>query len=355
MLPELLTAWGATAAWSIFEPVLKKLALDVVNDTAKNCVKKSFGNVFITEPVIKATGRAIKELLDLLEYELDVDEDTNTEDLIELRRAVSSFLDQPPVREAIASLLKEPYPLDHAIFALAWEAVEDAPPLPDNFSWQRISRGFKKKTKSIRDSIPELKAVFAQDMAVRADNIVADSIGPQPDFDLETYAEALLKEFGRPGSLGLSSMDLDGSAYDAVRLWQVFVPQSVRECRNLQPRQLELPKGEKERQERLRPYFDQLPRPVLEVYADQQLQRLVILGDPGSGKSSLLHFFALEWARDQDPNHRALAPVPLLIELRKYHSKRRQGECSDNFLSYMHKAYSLHRFNQNAFDIAVSG
>ncbi len=284
----------------------------------------------------KAMKKIIKELFDLLEYELGIDEDTDTEELIPIRRAVDAFLDQEAVQQAIISLLKEPqYLLDHAILAQAWQDVQDAPALPEDFSWLRISKRFSHKAGKIRDSFPELKIIFPQD-------------GPQPDFDLETYAEALQEKFGRPGSLALASVDLDGPAYDAVRLWQVFVQQSVRECRDWQPRQLELPKGEEERQEKLRSYFDQQPRPVLEVCADQQLQRIVILGDPGSGKSSLLRFLALEWALDSDPNHRALASVPLLIELRDYN----QWECPSgkSFIAYLHHARNWHQFNQNALD-----
>ncbi len=352
MVAELLAVWGVKAAWSAFGPVLENLAKDVAKDAAKSYVGKCFGSVFSSKSdktLIKATGQMIKELLDLLEYELGLDEDTEREELISMQRAAAAFLKQEAVQQAIVSLLKESqYQLDAAILAQAWRNVPDAPQLPDNFSWNRISKGFNRKAKEIRDSIPELKAVFAQELAMQTDKGVLDNLGPQPDFDLETYAEALLEKFGRPGSLALASIDLDGASYDAVRLWQVFVPQSAHECRDYRPQQLERPKGEEEREERLRPYFDQPPRPVLEACADQQLQRLVILGDPGSGKSSLLRFLALEWARESDPNRRALAPVPLLIELRDYHSKRRQAECSDNFLSYLHKAYSLHRFNQNA-------
>lgn len=325
------------------------LAKKAVQKIIINAVFSGALSLLNRDALNKAMKEVIKELFDLLEYELGLDEDTDTEELIPICRAVDAFLEQEAVQQAIISLLKEPqYQLDATILAQAWQDVQDAPVLPEDFSWQRISKHFSKKAKKIRDSIPELKAIFAQELAAQADKAVADNLGPQPDFDLEIYAKALLEKFGRPGSLALASVDLDGPAYDAVRLWQVFVPQSVRECEKFQPRHLEQPKGEEERPERLRPYFDQQPRPVLEVCADQQLERIVLLGDPGSGKSSLLRFLALEWARDSDPNHRALAPVPLLIELREYHSKRRQGECSDSFLSYLHKAYSLHRFNQNA-------
>src|SRR5208282_3516112 len=59
-------------------------------------------------------------------------------------------------------------------------------------------------------------------------------------------------------------------------------------------------------------------RPVLEVVDDDRLPRLVILGDPGAGKSSLLRFLALRWARITDPNEFYTKPLPLLIQLREY-------------------------------------
>ena len=168
-------------------------------------------------------------------------------------------------------------------------------------------------------------------------------------------------------SLRLDSLDTEGAAYNAVRLWNVFVPQSIRECQNYRPQLLELPKEEqqrliaqgevdareleqleRERHDLRRAYFDQTPRPVLEVCADPQLPRLVILGDPGSGKSSLLRFLALEWARDEDANRRYTAPLPLLIELRDYN----QWDCPNGkgFVSYLHHARTWHRLNQQTLD-----
>uniref|UniRef100_UPI004055B736 NACHT domain-containing protein n=1 Tax=Candidatus Electronema sp. TaxID=2698783 RepID=UPI004055B736 len=347
MVVELLTAWGVKTAWSAFGPVLEDLAKDVAKDAAKSYVGKCFGNVFSPKNekvLIEGTGRAVKELLKQLEDEL-LDADLETRELENMRGAVAAFLDQEAVRETIAALLKEPHLLDPAVLAQAWQQVQDAPQLPEDFSWQRISKRFSRKAGEIRDSIPELKAVFVQNAAVKADEALASSIGPQPDFDLDVYAKALLKKFGR---LNLDCLDTDGASYNAVRLWSVFVPQSARECEKFQPRHLELPKGDEERQEQLRPYFEQPPRPVLEVCADPQLQRLVILGDPGSGKSTLLRCLALEWARDEDATRRATAPLPLLIELRDYN----QWECPSgkSFIAYLHHARNWHRFNQNALD-----
>ena len=215
MIEGLLVSWGVKTAWSFAQPILEDLAQDFAKDATKSYFGKCFGSVFASrEPIVKATGRAIKELLDLLEYELGLDEDTDQDELIRLQRVATAFLKQEPVREAIVALLKEPqYLLDHAILAQAWQDIQDAPALPEDFSWLRISKHFSKKAKKIRDSIPELKAVFAQELAAQADKAVADNLGPQPDFDLETYAEALLEKFGRPGSLALASVDLDGSSH----------------------------------------------------------------------------------------------------------------------------------------------
>ena len=126
-----------------------------------------------------------------------------------------------------------------------------------------------------------------------------------PEFDAERYRAAVLKRFEK---LNFEMLDTTGAYYSGVRLWDVFVPQSVRECHQFNPRLLEIPKehqrrlldageitaaelAEAERQaDRLRQeYFSQPLRPVLDV-VDEALgatstragQRLVILGDPGA-------------------------------------------------------------------------
>ena len=121
MVVELLTAWGVKAAWSAFSPVLEDLAKDVAKDAAKSYVGKCFGRVFSPKNekvLIEGTGRAVKELLKQLEDEL-LDADMEIRELENMRGAVADFLKQEPVRETIASLLKEPHLLDPAVLAQA--------------------------------------------------------------------------------------------------------------------------------------------------------------------------------------------------------------------------------------------
>lgn len=161
------------------------------------------------------------------------------------------------------------------------------------------------------------------------------------EFNSEKYRAAVLKRFD---GLNFEMLDTTGAYYSGVRLWSVFVPQSARECHQYNPRLLEIPKEHQERllksgeidkkeladaqkqSEQLRQeYFQQPLRPVLEV-VDQALQnwssrekhRLVILGDPGSGKSSLIRYLALRWANIADRTMRDTQPIPLVIELGAY-------------------------------------
>ena len=63
-------------------------------------------------------------------------------------------------------------------------------------------------------------------------------------FDAERYRAAVLKRFDK---LNFEMLDTTGVFYSAVRLWSVFVPQSVRECHQYNPRLLEIPKEHQRR------------------------------------------------------------------------------------------------------------
>lgn len=176
-------------------------------------------------------------------------------------------------------------------------------------------------------------------------------------FDSESYRTALLKQFSK---LSFDSLDKAGAISDSVALWNVFVLQSVRETQRHAPRLLEI---SKEHHQRLldsaddhddadnehqldklrREYLRQPRRPVLEVIDDgaqrhgsQSSHRVVVLGEPGSGKSSLIRYLALRWARIPDEQMRNALPIPIVIDLNSYGRWRCTGR--KDFIRFLEEA-----------------
>jgi len=175
----------------------------------------------------------------------------------------------------------------------------------------------------------------------------ASALGGSPslalpvEFDSESYRLSVLKRYDK---LNFEMLDTTGSSYNAVRLWSVFVAQSVRECHQYNPRLLEIPKehqhrlvkngdiraeeleeAEKEADQLRKDYFRQPLRPVLDVVekalsssGSGAARKIVFLGDPGSGKSSLLRYLAVRWAGITDAALRDAQPIPLVVELGAY-------------------------------------
>jgi len=245
---EWLVIWGAGGvAWSVFRPVLEDLAKDVAKDVAKSYVGQCFKSVFSVihrNPLTRATGLALKELLELIENEL-LDAGLDRDALRDWVGDVRRFTDHDNVKQSVASLFLDPgFKLDPRQFAAAWLSLPNAHPLPDGFSWQRVAARFARKVSDIRQSSAELKETFDSLAAAQTAGSVRELAGLPPEFDLEKYREALVERFG---NLHFESLDTTGAYYSGVRLRSVFVPQSARECHEYYPQLLELPKEHQKR------------------------------------------------------------------------------------------------------------
>jgi predicted NACHT family NTPase len=357
----------ASGVGLVFKPILEDFAKDVLKDTAKDYVKGCFGSVFSSlrkEPLQRALGKALRELLQLIQDEL-LDCGLTEEELEDWMPQVKEFTRSDGLQQALRQLFTQSDSgVDPSLLAGSWKPFATDRPLPEGFSWQRIAGRFTRAVRSLREEDAELRDILNAQAAVETARAVRQQAGLAPDFDLDAYRQALLERYA---NLHFQTLDTTGAYYSNVKLWSVFVPQSVRESQEYYPQLLELPKEHlrmmRERgdvdeaeaaieeeivEERRRSYFDQSPRPVLDVCGDDRIERLVILGDPGSGKSSLLQFLALRWARIEDPNLLYTEPLPLLVELREY--DRWQCASGKSFVRFLHEGQTWHRLNQSDLD-----
>ena len=369
MPADWLIIWGATQL--LARPVLEDLAQDFAKDLAKDYVKGCFGNVFKSlskEGAQKALGRAIKELLQLMEDEL-LDNGQTEEQVKAWSGDFKEFTRTRTVQETIRRAFTEAAPiLDAGLLARAWKEMAGPHPIPGSFNWERVATRFARAVRKIREEEKELRDALTAQTAAETLTAARQSAGIPPQFNLDAYRDALRRRYG---NLRLESLDATGVYYrNAVGLRSIFIPQTVREVRGLAPQQIDLPKeylrrlreadaGREELSEEIlaearRTYLDQSPRAVLEAVAESRIERIVIMGDPGSGKSSLLRYLALQWAEIAEATERLAAPLPILIELREYE----HWGCEDDnksFLRYLNDSRTWHRLNQFNLHERLSG
>jgi HEAT repeats/NACHT domain len=357
-----LVMWGATQAVGIVvKPILEEFAKDTGKDFAKDFFKDALKKVIhLPEPDIlkEAYGKALKEFLQLMEQEL-VNANCREEQIWEYIQPLKQFV----LLENVAAALGNAFELDcksidTPIITQAWQDLT-APSLPEGFSWEFVSQSYIRAVKKIINESEKLRSIHAAQAQIETAEGIRDLVGITPEFDLRKYAEGLLEQYG---TVKLDSLDTTGVYYSELKLWKIFIPQNVRECQEFLPQVYELPKEhrlrlrddeqvdeaeitEAELDQYHRAYRSQVNRSILEIVAgNSPLHHVIILGDPGAGKSSLLQYLALIWAA-QSIRDLAVPPTPLLVELRTYAREKQMGRCQD-ILTFLHSGNITCRLDQ---------
>ncbi len=356
-----LLVWGVTQAVGFaFKPIMEELAKDTVKELAKDFFKDCFKSVFrlpSKEPLEIAAGKALNEFLQLVQQELE-DTEVSEAELQQYVKPLKTFTDNSSVKEILGCGFQyDCQAIETKELTKIWYQL-DLLSLPDDFSWERLGKRYVKKVKAIVRESDELRAILdSQNLEAIAQN-TKEQTGIPPEFDLRGYQDALRERYG---NLNLDSLDTSVDNYrEKLKVRDVFVAQNVRECQEFLPQVYEIPK---EHQKRLREsneleaeldpeewerykqvYYQQSVRSILEIINDDKTYPyVVILGDPGSGKSMLLQYKALNWA---SLTNAISQPIPLLIELRSYSRDRNSGQCKD-FLEFFHKGNVISRLNQH--------
>ncbi len=249
-------------------------------------------------------------------------------------QALQNFLSNSYVQSLIQAPLDGESELNSMMLAAVWSEfrTNDGAHLieiPVGFDWPALARLYRKGIERKMLASPELRPIIqavsalrTAEAAERTASAAERLAGPSRALDLQRYAQAIKTAFAH---LKFGSIDSEWTTYEGlVRLERVFVPQSVKQA--LPPRELtrdylQLLKQERREQgleldsERFRrrqeEYAAMSCRPVMDVVRDGHSRLIVILGDPGLGKSTLLKHLALSWAEA------ASGPLTLFVELRR--------------------------------------
>ncbi len=357
-----LMVWGVTqAAGFAFKPILEDLAKDATKDWAKDIFKKCLSNVIKLpqkEPIEKAAGKALKEFLELFQLAL---EDTELEDeqVKEYLQPLKQFIGIEMVRENLGRPFENSTEgIDIHLLNQIW-CNHHLRSLPDEFNWHQLSKRYSRKIKLIIQEEKELRESFNYE---NLDNIAGNVRAEiRPEYDLISYQETLRERYKY-----LTLDGLDHSIQDRrIALWNIFIPQNIKQCQEYLPSFHELPKEyqlklkessqskeytQTELEKLQQIYANQISQPILAVIREQSSdsaissvkrenkrnEYYVILGDPGSGKSTLLKYLAIRWA-GLSTKELTIKPIPLLIELRDYVQSWNRNECN-NFLTFIHKS-----------------
>jgi predicted NACHT family NTPase len=334
---HVLRGLAADAAEKGAKNLLSRLKLDDREKTAKQ-VLACFVQEFIVEledksPLSYALPGYQKQLRRLIEYAAP--------DLTAWFEPQTKEVDLEPVRRM-------------------WEGL-GLDPLPEHFDWTFVAANYARDIRSLIKKDPELRArlalvqgeqiIHGQEQANKALDRIA---GPDPGFNLNGYRNFLRGKIGR-----LQLAVMHKTAYDRqIELWSVFVPQSARESvpvpdiprevlRQLrqegQIRDESRSSTDVEAISRPRERYQSSPvRPVIEILNRQRLA--VVLGDPGSGKTSLVKYLVHDWVQ-QDAAKADGYPLPLWVELKEYAQAYLRGK--NDLYKYLGSAESGYPLDAN--------
>lgn len=291
---------------------------------------------------------AIKRTIELFVEEFE----RELRETVSLTAAIPGYLDQLGSLVETASpllvdmLQPEVCKVNLAVVERQWAGD----PLPEDFSWGHIALNFERALKKLVREDHELRSQLETAVAER-------SAGPAPGFDLAGYREYIK---GKCNHLHLSAMH-SKSYHLRINLWSVFVPPSARE--SMAVRELPLSLRQRLRQEGHLEHFGDGDRndadefaklqerwksgavtPILDLLGRERL--LVILGDPGSGKTSVLKYSALQWALGSEAQAELL---PLWIDLKEFASSGLE------VLQYLHGALGQFRLDFREIESRLEG
>ncbi len=348
--------------------VLGNLAHDLITDACKDYLKDKLKSVFgwleklgegdkvehaYRDAMEQAFGACLEMLLSNIKSNGYSDEE-----LKEYRPSLKSFIKDKVVAEELLNAIREPDRTDVPsadVLRARWKAIGGLD-LPNDNIWNTVVFAFRRQAKKRLILSDPLREILNAQNIQQLKELIERQGGVKVQVRRDKYSQRMRIKFSPVDLANLMPAYADDPGQMVIR--DVFVAQHVRE----NPPPVEIPKDLAERLnkgakqegndedvdeqqlEKLRlTYVNQSPRPVLEVIALPPYRLMVLTGDPGSGKSTLMRYL-LTGIIEPPIDPKSGQPLPwtdpfkdafsLLIELRDFYFLRQRGEC-DTFLEYV--------------------
>ncbi|NEP03123.1 MAG: NACHT domain-containing protein [Symploca sp. SIO2E9] len=332
----LAAATGVELGKLVLEQVLnlgKATLEDYVKDFFKDCIQTGVARANIEvlkKPMAEAIGFFIKRFI----KELQINDIPETSIEHHYKATIKRFVKDKTVGPILGKAFeKDCRQIDYAQLQRIWtQQYQDRGwQFPaEEFGWRGVAKEYVYEVKGIIKANVELRPLLETQLL---EDIARNTAKISPGFDIAKYRDSLQCSYGYLKLYTLDSTD----RVDAIKLWNMFIEQTVREA--LPPMRYDLPLDLKRQlqeqgqlEDDLSPealehyryeYFQKPSQKVLEAVEDSQ--HAVILGDPGAGKSTLLQYLALDWVEGKTE------ALPLLIELREYTIAK-----VNSFLEFLH-------------------
>lgn len=292
---------------SVVERVIEE-AEDLFLESSKDAIGDKIKEVFKRNPNKKIEKKILASFVFEFETEL-ISCGSSPFEIKKLANSTKIFLKKNQVHSILVGRLEIAHQIKATVAASElssnWMNIVDVALLPEDFSWPKLLR---RMDASIDKMLREDESLRELGSLLSLLALAGSSSRPADRLDLDSYANSIKRRFRY---LKLEFLDANPD-HQPITLQSVYVDPKLLSISRQKFPQLEASNNADDSL-----LMSSSSISGLSLLGNFNKTALVVLGNPGSGKSSLLAHFCLQWAVKL-PKDRLLDSIPIHIDLRHF-------------------------------------